>query len=394
VSGCWPPGALALGLAACDGSNAFSPVGVGPSVVDLFAPEQAPGASQFQVSARAVAAVRVDSIVVTVTGGGIDYRQTQTNAGRENDVTYTFDVSVPAAISDTIATISAIAFDAQGNQSLTRTRTIRLVDSAPPEVQISVSSDSVSQGGMVSMTVTATDNIGLVRTGVEVRTPSGEILFADSISVTAAPRPTFQWQLADDLDLGVYTARAFAVDLSGNRASSEAATIQVTPLPDVEGPSVTIEGPVGGSLFYVGDEIPVQFTVADELGPVRTGVNRITVQLQATPGLDTLRTGRHLWGSPPPAATPLPPDSLPERPHVLRILSFRTAGESHGKGLTALLEGIPAGLSLVMERDVDPELARRQQGYGRGRRMQIEIGPGRPPLRACAWARRWGRPSP
>jgi chorismate synthase len=57
---------------------------------------------------------------------------------------------------------------------------------------------------------------------------------------------------------------------------------------------------------------------------------------------------------------------------VLRILSFRTAGESHGKGLTALLEGIPAGLSLVMERDVDPELARRQQGYGRGRRMQIE----------------------
>jgi chorismate synthase len=56
----------------------------------------------------------------------------------------------------------------------------------------------------------------------------------------------------------------------------------------------------------------------------------------------------------------------------LRLLSFRTAGESHGKGLTALLEGIPAGLSLVMERDVDPELARRQQGHGRGRRMQIE----------------------
>ncbi|TVP42372.1 MAG: chorismate synthase [Gemmatimonadales bacterium] len=54
------------------------------------------------------------------------------------------------------------------------------------------------------------------------------------------------------------------------------------------------------------------------------------------------------------------------------MLSFRTAGESHGKGLTALLEGIPAGLSLIMERDVDPELARRQQGYGRGRRMQIE----------------------
>ncbi|HSW30941.1 MAG TPA: chorismate synthase [Longimicrobiales bacterium] len=53
-------------------------------------------------------------------------------------------------------------------------------------------------------------------------------------------------------------------------------------------------------------------------------------------------------------------------------LSFRTAGESHGRGLVALLEGVPAGLGLEMERDVDPELRRRQGGHGRGRRMQIE----------------------
>ena len=56
----------------------------------------------------------------------------------------------------------------------------------------------------------------------------------------------------------------------------------------------------------------------------------------------------------------------------MRSLTFRTAGESHGRGLVALLEGMPAGLSLQMERDVDPELRRRQGGYGRGRRMQIE----------------------
>ncbi len=53
-------------------------------------------------------------------------------------------------------------------------------------------------------------------------------------------------------------------------------------------------------------------------------------------------------------------------------IAFRTAGESHGRGLVALLEGIPAGLSLAMERDVDPDLRRRQGGYGRGRRMKIE----------------------
>lgn len=56
----------------------------------------------------------------------------------------------------------------------------------------------------------------------------------------------------------------------------------------------------------------------------------------------------------------------------MQRLTFRTAGESHGRGLVALVEGLPAGLSLEMERDVDPELARRQGGHGRGRRMKIE----------------------
>jgi len=56
----------------------------------------------------------------------------------------------------------------------------------------------------------------------------------------------------------------------------------------------------------------------------------------------------------------------------MQRLRFRTAGESHGRGLLALLEGVPAGLDLVPARDVDPDLKRRQGGYGRGRRMKIE----------------------
>jgi chorismate synthase len=52
-------------------------------------------------------------------------------------------------------------------------------------------------------------------------------------------------------------------------------------------------------------------------------------------------------------------------------IRFTTSGESHGPALTAIVEGVPAGLPLTTE-DVDRELARRQQGYGRGRRMQIE----------------------
>ena len=52
-------------------------------------------------------------------------------------------------------------------------------------------------------------------------------------------------------------------------------------------------------------------------------------------------------------------------------ITFSTAGESHGPALVAIIEGMPAGVA-VLAADVNRELARRQQGYGRGRRMQIE----------------------
>jgi chorismate synthase len=52
-------------------------------------------------------------------------------------------------------------------------------------------------------------------------------------------------------------------------------------------------------------------------------------------------------------------------------LRFTTAGESHGPGLTAVVEGLPAGLELRPE-DIDRDLARRQLGHGRGGRMKIE----------------------
>src|SRR5512132_2510150 len=53
------------------------------------------------------------------------------------------------------------------------------------------------------------------------------------------------------------------------------------------------------------------------------------------------------------------------------MLRYLTAGESHGKCLTAILEGIPSGLPLRAE-EIDHDLARRQKGYGRGGRMRIE----------------------
>ncbi len=63
----------------------------------------------------------------------------------------------------------------------------------------------------------------------------------------------------------------------------------------------------------------------------------------------------------------------------MATLRFTTAGESHGPGLVAIVEGLPAGLA-VDRAELDRDLARRQLGHGRGGRMKIESD------RATVWA--------
>ena len=53
---------------------------------------------------------------------------------------------------------------------------------------------------------------------------------------------------------------------------------------------------------------------------------------------------------------------------TLRLI---TAGESHGPGLTCIVEGLPAGLELSRD-EINTDMARRQLGHGRGGRMKIE----------------------
>ncbi len=53
------------------------------------------------------------------------------------------------------------------------------------------------------------------------------------------------------------------------------------------------------------------------------------------------------------------------------MLNYRTAGESHGKGILALVEGFPAGIRVDIEA-INRELSRRQGGYGRGGRQRLE----------------------
>ena len=54
------------------------------------------------------------------------------------------------------------------------------------------------------------------------------------------------------------------------------------------------------------------------------------------------------------------------------MLRYLTAGESHGRALVVILEGVPAGL-LVTAEDIQRGLARRRLGFGRGPRMRFEV---------------------
>lgn len=56
---------------------------------------------------------------------------------------------------------------------------------------------------------------------------------------------------------------------------------------------------------------------------------------------------------------------------MLNKIKFMTAGESHGKALVGIIQGIPAGLEISADY-INAELSRRQKGYGRSKRMQIE----------------------
>jgi len=69
------------------------------------------------------------------------------------------------------------------------------------------------------------------------------------------------------------------------------------------------------------------------------------------------------------------------------MIRYFTAGESHGPALSAIVEGMPAGVTVTLE-GINAQLARRQQGHGRGGRMKIET-PGRGAFRHTLWKNHW-----
>ena len=66
------------------------------------------------------------------------------------------------------------------------------------------------------------------------------------------------------------------------------------------------------------------------------------------------------------------------------MLRYFTAGETHGKCLTVIIEGMPSGVEISLD-EINEQLAKRQQGYGRGGRMKIEKDTAKPPYIETIW---------
>ena len=69
-------------------------------------------------------------------------------------------------------------------------------------------------------------------------------------------------------------------------------------------------------------------------------------------------------------------------------MRYLTSGESHGPQLTVIIEGVPANLEIKAE-DINKEMFKRQGGYGRGRRMQIEKDASRDCIESQKWIYTW-----
>ena len=66
------------------------------------------------------------------------------------------------------------------------------------------------------------------------------------------------------------------------------------------------------------------------------------------------------------------------------MLRYFTAGETHGKCLTVIIEGMPSGVEISLD-EINEQLAKRQQGYGRGGRMKIEKDTAKPQYIETIW---------
>jgi len=283
-------GLAALAAWGCDGNNLFGPgVSLGPQIVDFHTPASVLSGEAMEVHVRAVGLVRVDSVVVTASGGEFALRSVRLSQNGESDFSTMASFDIPRPITDTLVVVTGVAFDAQGNRSLPSVDTVRAIDTTPPTVSVSLPDPVVGQGYPLAIRVQASDNIGLRWIGYRIRGPDGTVIAADSSEVSGREAEgAFEYPVPLELPLGsAYSATGFARDLEGNPGISPTAAPFEVIFIDTELPTVQILLPTPTTLVAEGDSVLVRVRVRDN-----DAVSRVRIEGVALRGNPDLGTGQ------------------------------------------------------------------------------------------------------
>ncbi len=257
--------ALAALAAGCEGNNLFGPgVGVGPQIIHFLTPPTVRSGDPMPVELRAVALVRVDSVVFTATGGDFAFRRVQLSQNGETDFTTGVDFDIPRPITDTLVVVTGMAWDAQGNRSLPSIDTVRAIDTTPPTATAVLSQEVVGQGKSLGIQLSAQDNIGLRSLGYVVLSDSGAPVARDSALVSGKQgAAALTWEVPLEQPLGDYEVIPFAWDLEGNLGKAEEGPSVEVIFIDEEDPVVEILLPSPGTQVAEGDSVLVRVRVRD-----------------------------------------------------------------------------------------------------------------------------------
>jgi hypothetical protein len=268
---------VGLGAWACDGSNAFQPVTTAPRIVELEAPSPSPSGEALRVAVRAVGVAPLDSLKVMLRVGTFSGERRADAETGQVDLSAEFTFDIPLQVTDTLATLSALTVDREGNVSPLVERRVRILDSAPPEVTATVTPASPELGGDARIDVAATDNVGLRRLGVRVLSPDSVVLFADSIDASGrSDAASFTWPVPETLPPGGgYVLAPFAMDLDGNRSVPGT---QALALVDELPPVIAFLAPASGSFVVAGDSVLVTVRVRDNDGVERVRIQGLAIQ--------------------------------------------------------------------------------------------------------------------
>lgn len=257
---------ILLGLGACDGRNLFQPVTDPPTIIALTAPPTADLGQPMLVSVRAVGVAPLDSLVITVEGGGIETDLSIEFEEEELDVTRSIEFQVPTSVDASLLTVRVVAVDQAGNRSAPRNAAVALLDRIPPDVSGSLGAGTVGQGELLEIQAAASDNMSLDRIGMRARLPDGTLGTTDVRPVSgSAAEATFAWDVPVDQALGTYEVEVYADDRSSNRTVTSIGTVEVQ-FRDYVAPDVTIEAPEVETVFGAGDSIFVRVRIQDAGG--------------------------------------------------------------------------------------------------------------------------------